>query len=315
MGLYEEQATTEHPELYPDLTLAEVRTLGKMASNDISAEGTIQRCSVQTLARQAALTPSGFKKHRAKLLALGYITTEHQNPLANKPSLFDPNVYRLNLREHPANCTNGRHIDKKIKASNPSAADPRHTVAHPLGTQLPTPSHQVPEGQPQEDQLKKDKVTEINPNTYGSGDSCIQCEGLKLGNHRPSCKLHPAHRAPTPWSITQQQYQGSIPWESLSDDQQQERHKQRVTEWQRSQPPTAEQLLDQTLLKLNAADLSPGNRAFCLRPKTDLERAVGRALKFQAKGYEPKAGYTGNPYTEFLEGDYTNFQQLPDTKA
>lgn len=314
MGFYEEQATTEHPELYPDLTLAEVRTLGKMASNDISAEGTIQRCSVQTLAKQAGLTPSGFKKHRAKLLALGYIAIEHQNPLANKPSLFDPNVYRLNLREHPASCTNGRHIDNKLKASNTSAADASHTETSPSHTET-SPSHRVIGDQPQEGQLKKDKETEIKTHTNSSGDSCIQCEGLNLGNHKPSCKLHPAHRAPTPWSITQQQYQGSIPWESLSDDQQQERHKQRVAEWQRSQPLTAEQQLDQLLIKMNAAHLSPGNRAFCLRPKAVSELYVVRALEFQAKGYEPKADYSGNPYTEFLLGDYTNFQQLPDTKA
>jgi hypothetical protein len=309
MGLFENQATTEHPELYPNLTKSQVRTLGIMASNEIKLDGIIE-ISRSTLAKQCGLSVQGLTKQLKVLEAMGYIVKQHNRIDPARPKLYARNSYKLLLKQHPESCTSGRHIDKRVhNLGNP--------VTYPQATQLPTPGNTVTEGEQLSDPLNKEKETVKKSNTGERASSCSGCEGFKPGYHTSTCRSHPANiNGGVAWSITLKQYSGLIPWEALTEEQQQEQHRQRATDYQSSKPPTKEQLLEQQLLKMKAGTLAPGNRAFCLTfPEHQLELAVQRATQFQAAGLEWIAGASGNAYLAFTSGDLTSFTELHEMKV
>lgn len=309
MGLFENQATTEHPELYPNLTKSQVRTLGIMASNEIKLDGIVE-ISRSTLAKQCGLSVQGLAKHLKVLEALGYIVKQHNRIDPARPQLYARNSYKLLLKQHPESCTSGRHIDKR-------AHTPGNTVTYPQATQLPTPGNTVTEGEQLGEPLNKEKETDRKSNTWQRFLSCSGCEGFRPGYHSNSCSSHPSNiNGGMAWNITLEQYRGSMPWESLTEEEQQERHSQRMTDRERSKPLTKEQLLEQQLLKMDAGTLSPGNRAFCLTyPEHQLELAVQRATQFQAAGQEWIAGASGNAFHAFKTGDLTCFTQLQEMKV
>ena len=310
MGFREQQATIEHPELYPNLKKSQVRTLGIMASNEIKLDGIIE-ISRSTLAKQCGLSVQGLTKQLKVLEAMGYIVKQHNRIDPARPQLYARNSYKLLLKQHPESCTNGRHIDRK------HAPDLGNPVTYPQATQLPTPGNTVTEGEQLSDPLNKEKETIKMINTWQQGSSCSGCDGFKPGFHTSSCSSHPACRnGGQAWNITLEQYSGSIPWEALTEEQQQEQHNQRMTDRERSKPPTKEQLLEQRLVKMDAGTLSPGNRAYCLTfTESSLELAVQRATQFQAAGLEWIAGASGNAYLAFTSGDLTSFTELHEMKV
>jgi hypothetical protein len=304
MGLFENQATTEHPELYPNLTKSQVRTLGIMASNEIKLDGIIE-ISRSTLARQCGLSVQGLAKHLKALEAQGYIVKQQNRIDPARPQLYARNTYKLLLKAHPASCKSGRHIDPK---QAPTLGNP---VTYPQTTQLPTPGNTVTEGEQLSDPLNKENETVKKSNIWERASSCSGCEGFKPGYHASSCSSHPAHiNGGLAWNITLEQYRGPIPWESLTKEEQQEHHRQRMTDYQRSKPPTKEQLLEHQLLKMNAGTLAPGNRSFCLTfPEHDLELASSRAVAFQNAGFEWD-GIETNPWPKFCAGEYQGLKHL-----
>lgn len=309
MGFREQQATIEHPELYPNLTSSLRRTLGIMAGNEIKADGTIE-ISRSTLAKQCGLSVQGLAKQRKQLEALGYIVKQHNKPDPARPELYARNSYRLLLKQHPESCMSGRHIEKH-------AHNLGNSVTHPQATQLPTPGNLVTEGEQLSDPLNKEKETTKKSNPWERASSCSGCEGFKPGYHTSACSSHPAYmNGGIAWNITLEQYRGSIPWEALTEEQQQEQHSQRVTDYQRSKPPTKEQLLEQQLAKMKTGMLSAGNRAFCLTyPEHQLELAAERAVKIEAAGLEWISGASGNAWLAFTNGDQTCFTQLHEMKV
>jgi hypothetical protein len=310
MGFFENQATTEHPELYPDLTRSQVRTLGIMASNEIRADGTIEG-SRKVLAKQCALSVRGWAKQMQVFEAKGYIVKQQNLADPARPKLYARNSYKLLLKAHPESCTNGRHIDPK---QTQNLGNP---VTHPQVTQTPTPGNTVTDGEQLSDPLNKEKETVKKSNTLERASSCSGCEGFKLGYHTSSCSSHPAFRnGGQAWNITLEQYSGSIPWEALTEEQQQEQHNQRMTDRERSKPPTKEQLLEQQLVKMKAGTLAPGNRAFCLTySEHQLELAATRALEIEAAGLQWIAGASGNAYLAFTSGDLSSFTELHEMKV
>ena len=204
----------------------------------------------------------------------------------------------------------GRHIEKH-------AHNLGNSVTHPQATQLPTPGNLVTEGEQLSDPLNKEKETTKKSNPWERASSCSGCEGFKPGYHTSACSSHPAYmNGGIAWNITLEQYRGSIPWEALTEEQQQEQHSQRVTDYQRSKPPTKEQLLEQQLAKMKTGMLSPGNRAFCLTyPEHQLELAAERAVKIEAAGLEWISGASGNAWLAFTNGDQTCFTQLHEMKV
>jgi hypothetical protein len=214
------------------------------------------------------------------------------------------------LKAHPESCTSGRHIDKR-------AHNLGNTVTHPQATQLPTPGNTVTEGEQLSDPLNKGKETVKKSNTWERSSSCSGCEGFKPGYHTSTCSSHPAYKnGGESWRYTLTLYRGSTPWDELTEEQQQELHSQRMTDYHRSKPPTKEQLLEQQLLKMYAGTLSAGNRAYCLTfTESSLELAVQRATQFQAAGLEWISGASGNAWLAFKNGDLSCFAQLHEIKV
>lgn len=293
MGFIEKQRTVEHPELYPELTRSEVRTLGELASFDIK-ENRVEVSKAQ-LARAAATSEATTRTHLKKLAEVGRIEIiERINPNNEKHSL--KNAFILHLKPHPASCKNGRHIAGGKPLAPPEQN--QETQSKPGGHSL-TPGGQsvIPRGQAtnplNKDQENKDPIKNLN--SIDRENTCPGCQGTDP-NHLADCAEHPITAQLRAVRFQADQSATDSP-ESLTDEQREQlERKRKVLE----------------ILETKGQTLSANNLEYALTFRTDLNLGLYRAQKFEAAGYELRSNWNReiNPWTTFLESDYAEFQKL-----